>query len=375
MKKTRILLSSVLKPINDTRMLEKLGSSLAQIPQTEIHIAGFPVKEPQTILPIQFHSFAYFKRLSWGRVKVQWQYWQLLRRLKPHLIIVSTHELLFITSLYKLLHGGKIWYDVRENYFLNLITQNAYPYIIKYLLAYAIRGFEYLSSSFINFYLLAEKSYAAELPFLKNKFILLENKFKQMAKPPYLPKRYPIKINTQQVKLLYSGTISEMHGIFETVELCRHLHQENAGFSLTIIGYCAIASTLQKLKSAIKDKPYITLIGGDKLVPHSEIIEYIQQSDLGLLPYQPHPSTFSCTPTKLFEYLANGLPVLVQQNPNWANRVDQYQAGINLDFRTVDYQQLLRQLQEQVFFPTGVPEDVFWETDECRLIKLYNKNF
>ncbi|MDQ4141017.1 MAG: glycosyltransferase [Bacteroidota bacterium] len=373
MKKTRILLSSMLKPVNDTRMFEKIGSTLAGLPHTEVHIVGFPGKIPVTTIPIIFHPFFYFKRISWGRIKAQWQYWKLLRQIKPDLLIIGTHELLLISFFYKLFHRGKIWYDVRENYFLNLTTQESYSTIIKYQLAYAVRFLEYLTSPFIDQYLLAEKSYASELPFLKDKFIILENKFKRVCPGILQQKTIPVKLNLKQVKLLYSGTISQMYGIFEAVELCRQLHQEHAGFSLTIIGYCAIPSTLEKLKTIIKDKPYITLIGGDKLIPHEKIIAQIQQSDLGLLPYQPHPSTFYCTPTKLFEYLANGLPVIVQQNPYWANRVNQYQAGINLDFRAVDSKQLIKQLQEQVFFPNGIPAEVFWETDESRLIKLFNE--
>ncbi|MDQ3290129.1 MAG: glycosyltransferase [Bacteroidota bacterium] len=375
MKKTRVLLSSVLKPVNDTRMFEKIGSTLAHLGDTEVHIAGFPGEVPSTSLPIQFHPFRYFKRISWGRVKVQKQYWQFLRQVKPYLIIVSTHELLLVTALYKLFFGGKIWYDVRENYFLNLTTQNTYPFIIKYILAYSIRLFEYLTSPVINHYLLAENSYASELPFLKEKYIILENKFKQPTSPNKSCKSLPIKVKLQRVNMLYSGTISQMYGIFEAVELCQQLHQEYPGFSLTIIGYCAIPSTLEKLKSIIKDKPFITLIGGDKLVPHSQIIAKIQQSDLGLLPYQPHPSTINCTPTKLYEYLANGLPMLVQQNPYWSNRVNQYQAGIHVDFRRVDYKLLIQQLTGKSFYPLGIPSEVFWESDEARLIKLFRNNF
>ncbi|WP_158267455.1 glycosyltransferase [Adhaeribacter arboris] len=375
MKKTRILLSSVLKPVNDTRMFEKIGATLARLPHTEVHIAGFPGEIPSTSERITFHPFHYFKRISWGRIKVQYQYWQLLRQLRPQLLIISTHELLFISIFYKLLYSGKIWYDVRENYFLNLTTQNTYSLFSKYIVAYIVRMVEYLTSPFINYYLLAERSYATELPFLKNKYIVLENKFKPSKSSVPTNKKFPVRLNSKKVKMLYSGTISEMYGIFEAVELARQLHQQHPGFSLTIIGYCAFPATLQKLQFFIQDKPYITLIGGDQLVPHQQVIQHIQQSDVGLLPYQPHPSTFNCTPTKLFEYLANGLPVLVQQNPYWANRVHQYQAGINLNFRTFNAQDLIEQLQKKAFFPRGIPTEMFWETEESKLIQLFTISF
>lgn len=375
MKKTRILLSSVLKPVNDTRMFEKIGASLTKLPQAEVHIAGFPGKLPTTSLPIIFHPFTYFKRLSWGRVNVQRQYWQLLRQLRPEVMLVSSHELLLTSLLFKLFYGGKIWYDVRENYFLNLTTQNNYSKIAKYLLAYTVRLLERVTAPFIQHFLLAEKSYATELPFIDHKFTVLENKFKRLS-PDTLPeKNYPIQLNPDQVKLLYSGSISEMYGVFEAIELCRQLHQEHSGISLTIIGYCAIPKTLAQIKAIIRDKPYIRLIGGDQLVSHGDIVRQIEKSDVGLLPYQPHPSTFNCTPTKLFEYLANALPVLVQENPYWAKRVNHYQAGIMINFRQFNAKELIYKMKNSCFYLHGIPTETLWETEEKRLLELFINYF
>lgn len=371
MKKTRILISSVLKPINDTRMFEKIGASLAKLPEAEVHIAGFPAVIRSTGIPVFCHPFISFKRLSWGRLKTQWAYWQLLRQLKPAILIVSTHELLVVSILYTFFFGGKIWYDVRENYFLNLTTQNAYPPVIRYLLAYGIRCLEYLTAPGIAEYLLAERCYAAELPFIGKKYTILENKYQPLTEA--VPVTFPRKLSPGQVRLLYSGTISEIHGIFEAIRLVDKLHRENAGFSLTIIGYCASTTTLQQVKAAITLKPYISLIGGDQLVSHDQIIKHIRQSDLGLLPYQPHPSTVACTPTKLFEYLAHVLPVLVQDNPLWAKYVHRYQAGICLNFSEPDTGALLQQLFTRHFYPDGLATGVFWETEEENLFSVAQK--
>ncbi|QNF34849.1 glycosyltransferase [Adhaeribacter swui] len=375
MKKTRILIASVLKPVNDTRMFEKIGSSLAHLPYTDVHIAGYAGVLPKTNLPITFHPFKEFKRLSWGRVKTQWEMWQLLRRIKPDLLIVSTHELLLVALVFKLFFKKKIWYDVRENYFLNLTTQQFYGGLSKRILAYTIRLIERLSAPFISQFLLAEQSYAQELSFVQHRFVILENKFIPPANNFAARKTYPVKINNNPIKLLYSGTISEMHGIFEAIELCRQLHQEHASVTLTIMGYCAIPETLVQIRDQIKSKPYITLIGGDKLVPHSQIVNEISTSQVGLLPYQPHPSTFRCIPTKLFEYLANGLPVLVQENPYWVERVNSNQAGIMLHFKNFNAAEILKKLKSQEFYPAGPPEEAFWKTEEIKLISLFRQEF
>jgi hypothetical protein len=68
MKKQRIVLASVLKPVDDTRMFEKLGKSLSDNPNYEIFILGYPSKQPPTNPKIIFLPHPNFVRLSMKRV-------------------------------------------------------------------------------------------------------------------------------------------------------------------------------------------------------------------------------------------------------------------------------------------------------------------
>ena len=81
-----VLLASVIKPLNDTRMLGKFARTLLVRPGVEVHVAGrrapAPKKAPHNL---QTHELLEGSRLSWQRVMAQWRYWQLLRRLRPSL--------------------------------------------------------------------------------------------------------------------------------------------------------------------------------------------------------------------------------------------------------------------------------------------------
>jgi hypothetical protein len=55
-KKRRIVLASVLKPVDDTRMFEKIGVSLAGADEAEVIIIGYPSQRPPTHQTITFHS-------------------------------------------------------------------------------------------------------------------------------------------------------------------------------------------------------------------------------------------------------------------------------------------------------------------------------
>ena len=180
MSEKRILLASLLKPINDTRLYEKLGSSLSKVQDSSVHIAGYEAPIPATAPDnLHFHPIFKFRRLSTGRLISQRDFYSLLQHIRPQLVIVSTHELLLTTLLYKARYGGvRIVYDIQENYSLNLQAQHNYSWPLRHLMAVTIRGVEKMAASSIDHFLLAERSYADELPFLGNRFTFIENKYK-----------------------------------------------------------------------------------------------------------------------------------------------------------------------------------------------------
>lgn len=364
-------MASLLKPINDTRLYEKLGLSLSKIPGASIHIVAYealiPNEAPSNVF---FYPIFRFKRLSADRITAQYKFYRTLQRIKPQLIVVSTHELLLPSMLYKAKHNKvRIVYDIRENYSLNLTAQQNYTWPLKHLLALAVRGVESMTTSYVDHFLLAERSYAQELPFLRDRYTFIENKYKakQKQSQPNAPVNLPA-IGT--LRLLYSGTIAEEYGVWEAIELAKQMTTIRPELRLTIIGYCANRHTLARLQETCRMLPFVELIGGDKLVPHRDIVQQIQMSHVGLLPYRPNPSTFRCIPTKLYEYMAHALPILIQQNPLWAGIVEGNDAGLSIDFSRIDVKELCNELAYRNFYRHGIPASFYWESEETKLIPL-----
>jgi glycogen synthase len=371
MSEKRILLASLLKPVNDTRLYEKLGLSLSKIPGVSIHLVGYagpiPTNAPGNIT---FYPAFRFNRLSLGRAAAQTAFYKLLVKVKPELLIVTTHEFLLVSLLYKKRYGCKVIYDIQENYSLNLRAQHNYPGPLKHVMAMVIRSVERLAASGIDHFLLAERSYADELPFLDERYTFIENKYKpstNQSQSPATPVAIP---GAGPLRLLYSGTIAEEYGIWEAIRLAETMHAHNKGTKLTIIGYCANAQTLAKLKAYCSGKQFIELIGGNQLVPHSQILDQIRQSHIGLLPYRPNPSTFRCIPTKVYEYMAHALPILIQQNPMWKSLVDGNDAGLSIDFRTDNVETLYDNLLQRSFYNAGIPAAINWDSEEQKLLTV-----
>ncbi|WP_345114820.1 glycosyltransferase [Hymenobacter algoricola] len=374
-----MLLASVLKPVDDPRMSEKFGRTLAQRPDWQIHVAGRQAAAAAGPANLHTHELLAGSRLSLARLRAQVRYWKLLQQLQPALVIVHAPELLPLTLLWQRLNPARrrFLYDVRENYALNVSTQQVYGGLVRRGLAAGLRWVESRAARRAAGVILAEKSYAAELPFLvglpAGRVVVLENKYQ--PGPGEMPQQAagrPLPRPAEPLRLLYSGTISELNGVFEALALTWQLRHHWPQAHLTIIGSCQRPDQLLRLRQAIAASAgAATLIGGAELVPHARIVAEIQRSHLGLLPYRPHASTWRCVPTKLFEYLANGLPVVIPANAYWADLVTAHQAGLVLNFTPpVDAQEFVRRLTSASFYSQGPPAQALWSSEAAKLWAL-----
>ena len=383
-----VLLASVLKPVDDTRMRDKFAETLLSRPHTQVHVAGRAAQagRPDHVhggaSRISQHGIFIGSRLSLDRLRAQWRYWQLLRRLGPDLVIVHAPELLPLTLLWQwVAPGRRFLYDIRENYALNVSTQGVYRGLIRRVLARGLRWVEALGARRAHAVLLAEASYATELPFLTSlpahRVLVLENKYQPFAGEA-LPKQ-PVLLPPpgEALQLLYSGTISELNGIREALELTEALQRLRPGGAfLTVVGFCQQPALLEQLESWAARGIPMRLIGGALPVAHAEIVAAIRGSHLGLALYRPHPSTERCRPTKLFEYLAHGLPVLIPDNALWKEMVVAHDAGLVINMvntEATDAAGLLAELDARAawpgpaFYRQGLPTDVLWAAEGTKL--------
>jgi glycosyltransferase involved in cell wall biosynthesis len=378
------LLASVLKPVDDTRMRGKFAETLRERPNVQVHIAGrlaataLPPGQTETHSPVRQHGIFSGSRLSLDRLAAQGRYWGLLRRLAPDVVIVHAPELLPLTLLWQALgRGRKFIYDIRENYALNVSTQRVYQGLTRRWLAAGLRWVEAQAAKRAAAVLLAEASYAAELPFLSAlppaRVVVLENKYQPRPTEPLRQQPQALPPLAEPLRLLYSGTISELNGVWEAIGLAGQLRAAwPGGALLTIIGFCQQPELLRQLREEVAaNAAWLTLLGGPVPVPHAAIVAEISRSHLGLLPYRPHPSTERCRPTKLFEYLAHGLPIISAPNALWNELLQAHGAGVQLNFQQpIDGPALIARLRGQHFYPNGLPQDAQWATEGKKLWHL-----
>ncbi|HYG04212.1 MAG TPA: glycosyltransferase [Chryseosolibacter sp.] len=349
----RIVIASVLKPVDDTRMFEKLGCSLADA-EYEVHICGFPTLAKNQS-KVFWHPLSHFSRISWKRLMMPLTLYRKIKALKPALLIITTHELLTIALLLKKEIDCKVIYDIQENYYRNIRYGKSFPLASRLFVAAYVRLKERLCSGFIDHFFLAEKSYANELTFLRE-FTVLENK----ATQPLV-----VNMNRGRRKLLFSGTLAETTGVFVAIDLATRLHAIDSGITLTIIGYAGEKCTRNQIQEYVFGKPFIKLMTGDSPIRHSFIIHEITSADIGIISYPANPSTSGSVPTKLYEYLAHRLPFLLINHSPWVQIASEYNAAVVFDD---DHraEEVFEEMTSKIFYATDLKVPT-WEGEELRL--------
>lgn len=362
MTKKVIAIISVLKPVDDTRNYEKIAKTISNTNKYDTNIIGFSAKIIPANTNITFHPIFNFKRTSITRLGASLLIWKKLLKLKPELIIVTAAELLIVSVLHHILFGTKIIYDIQENYYRNISYTDSYPPIIRYPIAFVIRGIEIIASLFVDKIILAERVYSEQMKYLSAKAIIIENK---ALIPDYIKNEKQSK--TEHMTFVYSGTIAEHYGIFDAIEFIKQLKSSIDHVQLVIIGYTAQKHVYHKLHKLSKGFGYIKIIGGDSLVPHNQILKEIKRTDFCLLPYQKNKSTEGCIPTKLFECLAMEKPVIIPSSPTWDAMIKENNAGILFDFKNI-VPSLLQKLNKK-YYGNHLSSQFEWEQISDKLLK------
>ncbi len=367
MTKKVIAIISVLKPIDDTRNFEKIAVPLGNTNKYGINIIGFSTKVVPAHPNITAHPIFHFKRNSLQRLGASFSIWKILLKLKPELIIVNTTELLIVSIAYKIIFGAKIIYDLQENYYRNILYTDSYPVPVKWPLALSVRALEMALAPFISKFILAEKVYQEQMAFLpKSRAVVMENK---ALIPDFIHNIHPSK--DPKLTFVYSGTIARHYGIFDAIQLTKALKIHGMEVELRIIGYAANNAVYRQLLDAIQNLDYITLIGGNSLVPHDQILTEMKKANFCLLPYQKNKSTSGRIPTKLYECLAMEKPMIITPNPAWNHLIEDNNAGILYDFKS-DFQSTIPKLR-MAFYGRQQADQYLWNPTSNKLLETVNE--
>jgi glycosyltransferase involved in cell wall biosynthesis len=134
----------------------------------------------------------------------------------------------------------------------------------------------------------------------------------------------------ESARLVYVGWITEARGAREMAEAVRRLPDQLRAV-LLLVGEFNSESLRRDL----------LIVGGERIewvsaVPHDRVPALLATAHAGLVLLHPTENYRESYPTKLFEYMAAGLPVVASDFPLWRTIVDEAGCGLLVDPRDPD---------------------------------------
>ncbi|MBO6621882.1 MAG: glycosyltransferase [Balneola sp.] len=183
-------------------------------------------------------------------------------------------------------------------------------------------------------------------------------------------------------RVLYTGSITEDRGAFIHVNILNYM-DENELSGINLIGSCNPALYKRLIESVGEEKSRLFMNGDGKSVPFKSIIKSYSKADwlagLAIFPKTKHYSRKRLT--KLFEYMAAGLPIIYTDFSAWKNFLEPLNVGIavNPEDSTAIKQAILRlktedalRLQMSENGKKAVRNIYNWAKEEEKLLTLYN---
>lgn len=117
---------------------------------------------------------------------------------------------------------------------------------------------------------------------------------------------------TENAKFIYHGTVSDRFGVLIAVKAMNLICKEIPNSSLHIYGFYD-PGYRKKIEQYISDVKLEKNVHLNEVVPLEQIYSQILSMDLGIVPYLSDNFMNIALSTKMFEYIASGLPVVASR--------------------------------------------------------------
>lgn len=136
--------------------------------------------------------------------------------------------------------------------------------------------------------------------------------------------------------IIYVGGMSKERGILKLIKAVHKVSKTNPSVKLLLVGWFKTEKFKEKCLKYIKSnnlKKNIKFIG---YISHTKIPDYIITADIGVVLLQPIKKFYKNIPTKQFEYMACGKPVIGSNLPPIAKYIKGSEYGILVDPTNID---------------------------------------
>jgi glycosyltransferase involved in cell wall biosynthesis len=297
-------------PPDDIRIFLKECRSLAQA-GFEVHLVA-PGEDHGARDGVAIHCFELPTGIRPLRiVRRLWRAWRSARALRPDLCHFHEPELVPVALLLKL-GGARTVYDVHEDH-LSTVSYSARP-----------SGGR--RSGFLALELLARlvcDAFVAATPQIGRRFPA--ERTIDLLNYPLREEFAPSPIHDRPAEVVYVGSITRPRGLNEMVEAIRSVRRPEA--RLVLVGTFGD----ERLRSEAESLPGWERVEYRGRLGRAALREQLARSRVGLAILHPERNYVESFPTKLFEYMAAGLPAIVSDFPFFRELVEPVGCAVFVD--------------------------------------------
>lgn len=303
----RVAVISSVHRWNDTRIFVKQAASLAA--------AGYEV----TLIAIddrraQFDAGGFrVVTLPRRRRVMRWRTWWSIFRLvmAERAGVVHAHdpELVPLVLLMQLMGRTGI-VDVHENVAEQVLFKEWIPAAARRPLSWVLKRLQRALPYLADAVVLAEDSYVRDYGPAAN--VVVVRNF------PLLPPEFKEDYHSDVLRLIYVGDVRRVRGIGEYVAITARLSQLGIPVELRVVGSFADPREEQEIRDEVQR---LGLAHRVKLLgrrPPEEVPTLVRNSDVGLALLHAIGNYRESYPTKMFEYMAAGVPVVASNFTLWS---------------------------------------------------------
>jgi len=327
-------------------------------------------------------------RNRFGRVTiVAWNLFIEALRQKADIYHFHDPELSFLCVLLRKLLKTKVIYDVHEDYYTSILLKKWIPNAFARRLT--ARLFDFLEKQIIvpkfDAVILAEKYYEDRFSSIKQKCYTILN-YPIRKTPKYKNKLIDIKVHDSKTfNIIYSGGITEDRGALNVVKGFIECTKHSENLELYLIGYLSSENLYRKIVRLLTSNNLLKRVkieGKGKFVSREIIDSYYKYMNLGISLVSPDLHYERKLLTKFFEYMKNGLPILISNFSLWKDFVKENRCGLTvnpLDPKAIsdaikyliEYEEEAQEMGEKG--RKAVLEKYNWENEENKLLAIYEQ--
>ena len=270
----------------------------------------------------------YKGRSKLGRLRTHLSLIRRLFSVRAELYLLHDPELLPLGIVLTLL-GKRVVWDMHEDSYNDIKTKDYLSPRLRRPAAATYLFLQSLAHRLLKGFILAEDAYSTYFPgstktCIVRNYPLLDrlSTFADITKAPN--------------SLVYIGSISSHRGVYQLLEVVRKLSVRLPEVRLLLIGPFIDSSTEEAVRRTIHESGLEKNVEITGPIKNVDAYPLVAQCKIGMALLLPQPNFTTSLPTKMFEYMALGLPVVVSNFPLWDGIVRRDEAGIAMDPLDVD---------------------------------------